>query len=74
MAQVEGTTHELHAASDRLREVEGQRLAAVREADALRAQLLQLDSAKRGLEAGLKERCVRRAARVGVSAGGGEGD
>ena len=56
MDQVESTTRELHATNERLRQVEGQRLAATREADALRGQLLQLDSRNQGLQEGLKQR------------------
>ncbi len=58
MEQVETSTRELHTTSERLRAVEGQRLAAVREAEGLRAQVATLQSSGKDAAAALKARCA----------------
>ncbi|PNH11227.1 hypothetical protein TSOC_001940 [Tetrabaena socialis] len=56
MEQVESSTRELHATSDRLRSVEAHRLSSVREAESLRAQVARLEEQNKGLQSGLKQR------------------
>ncbi|GLI62014.1 hypothetical protein VaNZ11_004589 [Volvox africanus] len=56
MEQVESTTQELHKTSDRLRGVEAQRLAAVREAELLRARTEQQEDVINEARTSLKQR------------------
>ncbi|GIL51226.1 hypothetical protein Vafri_7292 [Volvox africanus] len=56
MEQIESTTQELHKTSERLRGVEAQRLAAVRESELLRAKTEQQEGVINEARASLKQR------------------
>ncbi|KAG2428998.1 hypothetical protein HXX76_011242 [Chlamydomonas incerta] len=56
MEQIESTTQELGAVSERLRSVEAQRLAAVRDAETLRARVTHLEGLAADLQAGLRQK------------------
>ncbi len=56
MEQVESTTEELHKTNERLRAVEAQRLAAVREAELLKARIEQQEAGLREARRSMKQR------------------
>lgn len=56
MEQIESTTQELGSVSERLRSVEAQRIAAVRDAETLRARVTHLEGLAADLQAGLKQK------------------
>ncbi|KAG2449899.1 hypothetical protein HYH02_000005 [Chlamydomonas schloesseri] len=56
MEQIESTTQELGSMSERLRSVEAQRIAAVRDAETLRARVTHLEALAADLQAGLKQK------------------
>eukprot|EP00967_Tisochrysis_lutea_P010615 scaffold12130_cov21-Tisochrysis_lutea.AAC.1 len=58
MEQLENTNRDLHLTSERLRKVEAQRLAAVREAEGMRVQMQQMEVERKAQLAAAKQRCV----------------
>lgn len=56
MEQLESTNRDLYLTTERLRGVEAQRIAAVRESESLKQQVAQLESEKKALHASLKTR------------------
>lgn len=58
MEQLENTNRDLHLTSERLREVEAQRLAAVRESEALQQQMQEAEVERKASQAAAKRRWV----------------
>mmetsp|Transcript_13704 Transcript_13704/g.36706 ORF Transcript_13704/g.36706 Transcript_13704/m.36706 type:complete len:869 (-) Transcript_13704:372-2978(-) len=56
MEQLENTNRDLHLTSERLRKVEAQRLAAVREAEGMRVQMQQMEVERKAQLAAAKQR------------------